>query len=440
VKEILTESQQEQYLVEPEEKEITLLANDAATVKTFAFTNTFKRTAGNLQVGKEIVIVSQGSLIDREQKFTFEVHPKDAVLGESYACVIKSTMGTETPDDDEVVPESATSLTVVDGYLSFDLKHDQYILIQNLPVGEYLVKELAVEGYDSSFGDVATDAGRYSVDPATITTGQTTVLKCQNAYPVYYSNLIVKKTVVTPADHSAIDQAPTDDRFTFRIRFWDYSSMIDLSNGISAKFYDSPEDTTPTEGSLIVSQDVLTFTLTHGQWVDLNLPACAYKIEEVGLISEVNSNELAAHYTTAYTVGGTAGADDAEHVLVSGEREVVEFVNTYKRHYADLTITTKCADAEQSFIFDVTATDTARGPISLQVVLVGNDSQTIKDLPIGTYTVTEKTKWSWRESDVNSQSVELRDANVTVPFEFGAVDRIFWLSGYGYNIRKKGGG
>lgn len=416
-----------------------ILVNDTENPQTAAFLNTYKRTAGNLQVGKKIVIVTEGSIIDTDQPFTFIVEPKDSVLTGSYSYTIKSTNNTDTPADDTTV--KVDTLPVEDGKLTFKLQHNQYILIEGLPTGNYLVKEEAIEGYDSSFGSVLTDPGNYSVDPATISANRTTVLNCQNAYPVYYSNLIVKKQVATPADHSAADQAPEDDVFTFTISISDYSDKVDLTNGITAKYYENDSDTTPAhEEAILLNNDVLTFTLKAGEWVDLNLPACTYTIAETGLTSNVNSNVLADHYTTAYTVGDVVGEVGKSYALVSGEVEAVIFTNTYKRHYLDLIITTACTNNEQSFIFDVSATGTALGDIKLTVVLSGNDSQTIRDLPVGTYTIIEQNNWSWRETAVNSQTVELKSQSVTVPFNFATVDNIYWLSGYSYRMNRMNGG
>ena len=39
--------------------------------------------------------------------------------------------------------------------------------------------------------------------------------------------------------------------------------------------------------------------------------------------------------------------------------------------------------------------------IALTVSIKGNNSVTIKDLPIGDYTVTELTSWSWRYDSYN---------------------------------------
>lgn len=68
---------------------------------------------------------------------------------------------------------------------------------------------------------------------------------------------------------------------------------------------------------------------------------------------------------------------------------------------ADLTITKSGAqaiDEHQTFIFHVKGVDTddRTKDISLDVVIEGNGSITLKDLPIGSYVVTEDISWSWR--------------------------------------------
>ena len=384
-----------------------LLVNDVANATNFDFINTYKHTTGNLQVSKEIKIVTDGSVIDTEQDFTFVIEPKDITLSGSYACTFKNT------SDNTVVTDSASSLSVNDGKLTFKLKHNQYILISGLPVGNYLVKEIAIDGYDSSFGDVQTEPGRYSVDPATITTNTTTVLNCQNAYPVYYSNLIVKKSVVTPVDYSAVDQAPADDLFTFTVTISDYSDKISLTGGIGAKFYDSAEDITPFETALTVTDNAVTFTLKNGEWVNLNLPACNYTIEETGIISAENSNVLSDHYTTTCAVGETTGTTNVSSVLTSGEIETVVFTNTYKRHYADLTIIQNgMQKATDSGIYKIV---NASSITVATIVIHSNNSATIKDLPVGNYTVTELTSWIYEYSTLSpSISVEVTSNSTAI--------------------------
>ena len=108
--------------------------------------------------------------------------------------------------------------------------------------------------------------------------------------------------------------------------------------------------------------------------------------------------------------------------------------NVYKLNvYGDLTITKKGADPKdenQSFMFRVTGPNS----FSMEVVIVGNGSTTIKHLPVSDYTVQELTDWSWRYDEVTSDptngTVSLTSHNKqgTVTFTNTRTDK-FWLSG-----------
>ena len=142
-------------------------------------------------------------------------------------------------------------------------------------------------------------------------------------------------------------------------------------------------------------------------------------------------------------IGWAETADDesgSKSVAVEkGTTGTKTFYAIWKRSLVDLTISTSSTDANQSFIFTVSGERSdgeAFKPI--EVVLVGSDSITIKDMPVGEYTVTEKDGWSWRQSTRGSQSADLRDEGKTVTFSFG-VDRHYWLSGCSYYGRRKGG-
>lgn len=371
----------------------TGLVNDTANPSEFNFTNIFNRTKGNLQVGKEIVLVNSDVILDKDASFDFEVNLKDTDLDQTYECVIK--IKNETPEltDDAIVPGSETSLTPVDGVLKFSLKHHQYILIKGLPVGDYLVKELKKEGYDSSFGDV-TLGSNYSVDPATIVTNETEELVCQNAYPVYYAHLIVQKTVVTPDDLSDIDKAPEDDIFKFEVSIFNYSSMINPTS-VLAIYYDSDGNET-TVTALPLTDNTLTFELKHGEKIALNLPAGNYTVTETGLSSTVHTdNDLSKHYEVSCLLGETVGTNSMTSGLLAGETETVVFTNTYLRHYGDLKIVkTNAVDTEQVFVYEIA--DVNQPGNKYYVTITGNSSTTIHDLPLGTYTITQKNDWSWR--------------------------------------------
>ena len=409
----------------------TGLVNDTDMPAEFNFTNTYKRTTGSLKVSKEIVIVTDGSVIDTNQDFTFVIELKDGTLTGPYNYTVKTINATADVTADTVIRTGELSAEEVEDQtiLTFSLKHNQYIVIEGLPVGSYLVKEESVEGYDSSFGDVITNPGKYSVDPAIITTDSLTELNCQNAYPVYYSHLVVKKTVETPEGNSAIDIAPMDDIFTFTVKMSDYSDKITIDGGISARFYDSKDDTTPNEQSLIPVDNIITFTLKAGQWVDINIPACTYIITETGLSSTVNTDVLADHYTTAYKIGDTKGVVGDSYTIVSGERENVEFINTYKQHYGNLTITkTNAADNSQVFVYEVKNTQNTENE-SIYVTVTGNESVTISDLPFGLYTITQVNDWSWRYTDEAKVGFDFNTENNKATFSDGISKyKTLWLN------------
>lgn len=88
-------------------------------------------------------------------------------------------------------------------------------------------------------------------------------------------------------------------------------------------------------------------------------------------------------------------------------------------------------DPNQSFVFTVT------GPngFSMEVVIEGNGSTTITNLPAGDYTVTEDTGWSWRYSPSNSSQTvtadSISDGKANVEF-VNTRDDDHWLDGNAY--------
>lgn len=90
----------------------------------------------------------------------------------------------------------------------------------------------------------------------------------------------------------------------------------------------------------------------------------------------------------------------------------------------DLTIVKAAADdskpidEDQTFVFHVKGKN---NNVDMQVVITGANKQVIKNLPVGEYTITEDTSWSWKYTPVdNNQSVmeeNIQDGAATVTFE-----------------------
>ena len=102
---------------------------------------------------------------------------------------------------------------------------------------------------------------------------------------------------------------------------------------------------------------------------------------------------------------------------------------------ADLTIKQDggIADENQTFIYVVTGGDLPESGI--KVAVNGNSSVTIKNLKIGSYTVTEETNWNWRCGTTGgSQSITLQGAQTNeVSFTKNNVSNFKWLSGNAYS-------
>lgn len=87
----------------------------------------------------------------------------------------------------------------------------------------------------------------------------------------------------------------------------------------------------------------------------------------------------------------------------------------------DLTITKagKNIDPNQTFVFHVKGNN---NDVNMQVVITGTNKQVIKNLPVGDYTITEDTSWSWKYTPVDGDEKTLMTSDIekgaaTVTFE-----------------------
>ena len=74
-----------------------------------------------------------------------------------------------------------------------------------------------------------------------------------------------------------------------------------------------------------------------------------------------------------------------------------------------LKITKQGGAADESYVFDVYKDNNKYSEVTIE----GNDTETLVELPIGTYTISENAGWSWRYTADNGGSVELTAQNPT---------------------------
>lgn len=96
-------------------------------------------------------------------------------------------------------------------------------------------------------------------------------------------------------------------------------------------------------------------------------------------------------------------------------------------------------DENQTFLFHIKGTDENTKGIDLTVTVHGNGKTTITDLPVGSYTVTEKSNWSWRytPSGNESQNITIGAGGAVLPFVNNRTDGK-WLSGDSFKINHFG--
>lgn len=74
-----------------------------------------------------------------------------------------------------------------------------------------------------------------------------------------------------------------------------------------------------------------------------------------------------------------------------------------------LTITKKGGDSNEPYVFDIYKDDDKYSEVTVK----GNGTETLFELPVGTYTIKEDTGWSWRYSANNGGSAALTAQNPT---------------------------
>lgn len=72
-------------------------------------------------------------------------------------------------------------------------------------------------------------------------------------------------------------------------------------------------------------------------------------------------------------------------------------------------------DSNQTFVFKVKNNDNGK---TMEIVITGEGQQTVKGLPMGSYTITEDTGWSWKYHPTEpTQKITVSESSKTVTFE-----------------------
>lgn len=104
----------------------------------------------------------------------------------------------------------------------------------------------------------------------------------------------------------------------------------------------------------------------------------------------------------------------------------------------DLTIkktakTGTTIDPNQTFVFKVKNNDNGK---TMEIVITGEGQKTVKSLPMGSYTITEDTGWSWQyRPTADTQTITVSETSKTVTFE-NEKTPTNWLTSFAEVINK----
>lgn len=333
------------------------------------------------------------------QFFSTDATPDTSVHG----IVIKDENGNLVPDAPTTISHNGT----------FYLKDGWTATIDTLAVdGKFEVKQT------ESYVFKCDDDDQF----VTIALGDNT-LPFVNRYEV--ADLTVTKTV----DSNRGDKTP-DESFSFSLNLGNVYPGQQFTI-VTTNAPVEGEESTPVESTITVADDgnVITgFALKNGQTFTVkNLPVGAtYAVSETTAnmkrgftFKEVKLNGTVVTGEGSATVGGTISQTPGQAVI---------FVNEFRLY--DLVITKTVEgqlEPNQSFVFHVEGDN----GVNLDLVIHGAGNATVKDLLAGSYTVSEKSDWSWRYLSSGGDTVTFGtdgEDRKTVDFT-NTYSNDYWLNG-----------
>ena len=325
------------------EKEISKISGTADVTKKstvdFTLENKFTQDLGNLEVTKTAKD-NNGNAVEGTFKFTISTPMRGFLQADG-------TFGNEKH--------------------YFTISTGQTLTFENLPVDNYMITEdtesVSVTGYTFNM-----DASKYSVLGKVTKNGNTNV-KLENDFTQDVGTLSVKKT--------AQDNHDTNVSGTFEF-------SVKNSKGQFLQADKTSFDTTE-----------VFFTVEAGSHTDFeNLPVGKYTVTE----------KTSSISVEGYTFTSTGSTTSDEATVTKGETSDAQLVNKFIQDLGTLTVAKVAKDnndkdVEGSFLFSVknstgkflqsdeeTFTDT-----EYFFTVAAGSSKTFTDLPVGTYTISEKT-------------------------------------------------
>ena len=183
-------------------------------------------------------------------------------------------------------------------------------------------------------------------------------------------------------------------------------------------------------------------TLTSTEWKHGNIKSTDNNVVMIGTAPQLDityspgagkintKQDIAVDVTVK--IGNTDVTTDTtfKHTACTGKTCTVPTGKEFLLHVktCSLTITKTGGNANEPYVFTVFKDNEKYS----EVTVMGGGSETICELPVGTYTIVEDTGWSWRFKPSYSTDVTLSKDNTrgTITCTNSSNGKIYWLNGF----------
>ena len=180
-------------------------------------------------------------------------------------------------------------------------------------------------------------------------------------------------------------------------------------------------DTVSTDVTMLGTEPTLNISYTPDE---SKLESGKYTKQDIGVDVAV---KIGGTDVTTYTNFKHQPCENQTCILPDGMKFLIH-VKT-----CTLTINKTGGADNESYVFDVYKD----GVKYSEVTVWGNGTETLVELPVGTYTIQENTGWSWRYSADNGGSVELtaQNPNGSITCTNSSNGKNYWLNGFSQVVR-----
>lgn len=281
------------------------------------------------------------------------------------------------------------------------------LLIKNLPAGIYRV----VENEDTAYTQTPVDRTVSEIQvpkPVDADTAATATAEFTNVLKRFYGSMEITKDVSLIGDGVENPDPNKSKLFDITVNLIgdrNFNGTVNVAYSAPVEGDTRPVTVQAVNGSFTIRlKEDETATITQ-------VPAVGFTVTEANYedYDEVISLTEGVKVNDVWTIDPTATAK----VLVTNEYPVKLGTLTIVK-----TISGDVPDGElQSFLFHIKGTN---NDVDMDVVINGAGQITISEMPLGTYTVTEDTAWSWRydcAEPVKTATIAVNEVNQTVTFQ-----------------------